>query len=72
MLKTTTELQSIIKVGGGVSVDGKSKTTTELQSLASIANVSGATLLVRNVGSKTTSELQNIARLAPGKVIFEL
>ena len=72
MPKTTTNLQSIVRLGGGINIDATNKTTTDLQSFARLANTSGATLVIRNADTKTTTNLQSIARLAPGKVIFEL
>jgi hypothetical protein len=72
MNKTTTDLQSIVRLGGGISIDASTKTTTDIQSLARLAKDSGASLIVRNAGAKTTTDLQSIARLAPGKVIFEI
>ncbi|MGZ4055568.1 MAG: hypothetical protein ACXVPU_17510 [Bacteroidia bacterium] len=72
MPKTVTELQSIVRLGGGISIDASIMTTISIQSLARLANDSGATIIVRNADVKTIVDLQSFARLAPGKVIFEL
>lgn len=72
MAKTISELKDIVRLGGGINVDGSSKTTSDLKDLARLANASNATIIVRNAATKTTSELKDIARLAPGKVTFEL
>lgn len=72
MTKLISDLQSIVRIGGGISIDASTKLSTDLQSLARLANTSGATLIFRNASSKLTSDLQSIARLAPGKVIFEV
>ena len=72
MSKTTTDLKTIIKFGGGISIDGNTKTTSELQSLAEIAKLNGATIIIRNAGNKTTTDLKSIASLAPKQIIFEI
>lgn len=72
MSKTTIDLQSIIRLGGGISIDASTKATTDIQSLARLASEFGTSLIVRNAGTKTTRDLQSIARVAPGKVLFEL
>ncbi|XRE44099.1 hypothetical protein ACIVBQ_002303 [Tenacibaculum discolor] len=72
MPKTTTDLQSLARLGGGISIDATTKTTTDLQSIARLINASNSTLILKNADQKTTTDLQSIARLAPGKVIFEV
>jgi hypothetical protein len=72
MSKTTTDLKDIVRLGGGISIDAVTKTTSDLKDLARLANIAGATLIIRNAGSKTTTDLKDIARLAPTKVIFEI
>lgn len=72
MPKTTAQIQSIIRLGGGISLDATNKTTSTLQSFARLANTNSEILIIRNADVKTVAELQSIARLAPGKVIFEL
>lgn len=72
MPKSTLDLQSIARAGGGISIDATSKSTLDLQSIARNAQESGATLIIRNADCKSTLDLQSIARSAPGKVIFEL
>lgn len=71
MSKSTTDLQSIVRLGGGISIDATNKSTTDLQSFARLAQVSGATIIIRNADVKSTTDLQSFARLAPGKIIFE-
>lgn len=71
MAKTTLELEGIISLGGGISLDASTKTTMDLKSIARLASNSGAFILLRNSGGKTMAELKEIAKLAPGKVIFE-
>ena len=70
MSKTTTDLQAIMRAGGGVSIPS-SKTTTDLQAIARAGAGTGATLIVRDAGRKTTTDLQAIGRANPGHVIFE-
>lgn len=65
-------MKAIVRIGGSVSVDASTKTTTDLKEIARLANVSDATLVVRNADTKTATDLKDIARLAPGKVIFEI
>jgi len=72
MPKTTTELKDIVRLGGGISIDATTKTPTELKDITRLANISGATIVIRNADTKTPTELKDIARLAPGKVIFEV
>lgn len=70
MSKTTTDLCSIMRAGGGVSVPSN-KTTTDLCSIARAGKSSGATLIVKNAGQKTTIDLCSIGRANPGNVIFD-
>lgn len=72
MPKSTTDVQSLIRLGGGISIDEATKSTTDLQSFARLAQASDATPIIRNAETKSTTDLQSLARLAPGKVIFEL
>lgn len=72
MEKTKTDLMSIVKLGGGISIDAKTENTSYLKDIAKLANSSGAIIYIRNAGSKNTSDLKDIAKLAPGKVIFEV
>lgn len=72
MPKSTTDLQSFVRLGGGISIDAATKSTADLQSFARLAQTSGATIIIRNADVKSTADLQSLARLAPGKVIFEL
>lgn len=70
MIKTTTDLKDIVRLGGSISVEASTKTTTDLKDIARTLNL-GATLTIRNASVKTTTDLKDIARLAPGNVIFE-
>jgi len=70
MSKSTTDLCSIMRAGGGVSLPS-TKSTTDLCSIARAGGGSGATLIVRNSGRKSTTDLCSIGRANPGHVIFE-
>lgn len=72
MPKSTIDIQSLIRLGGGISIDAATKSTTDLQSFARLAQVSGVALIIRNADTKSTTDLQSLARLAAGKIIFEL
>ena len=72
MPKTISDLQSFVRLGGGLNIDASSMTTSNIQSLARLANGSGVKLILRNADTKSVSDLQSFARLAPGNVIFEL
>ncbi|WP_336691098.1 MULTISPECIES: hypothetical protein [unclassified Chryseobacterium] len=71
MSKSTTDLKSMVRLGGGISIDASNYSTTDLQSFARLAQVSGATIIIRNADAKSTPDLQSLARLSPGKIIFE-
>jgi|GEM_PF-1516678 len=72
MPKSTTDIQTIIRLGGSISIDAATKSTTDLQSFARLINASGGTLILKNADTKSTTDLESLARLAPGKVIFEV
>lgn len=72
MAKTVLELSSIVRNGGGVSVDGRRFTTLELSSIARNAAGNNGRLVVRMADRFTPLELQSIARSGAGHVLFEL
>lgn len=69
---SSSEIQDIVRLGGGVSVDAALISTSDLQNIARLANNHSGLLIVRNATHKSSSDLKSIARHAPGKVIFEL
>jgi ABC-type branched-subunit amino acid transport system substrate-binding protein len=71
-MKTTIEIIEIVKDGGGVIIDGKSKTSIDLQQIASAAAKSGVTVIIKNGYTKTTAELIQIAKSGKGRIIFDL
>lgn len=71
MRKTSSELSSIARAGGGISVEAANYTASELSSIAR-ALTTGAQLIVRGASVKTSAELESIARAARGQVLFEL
>lgn len=70
MSKSTTDLCSIMRAGGSVSISS-AKSTADLCSIAKAGSSSGTTLIVKNAGSKSTTDLCSIGRANPGNVIFE-
>lgn len=70
MSKSTTDLCSIMRAGGGVTVSA-TKSTTDLCSIARAGKDSGAKLVVTGAGSKSTTDLCSIGRANPGNVLFE-
>ena len=72
MSKSTSDLKEIVRVGGGINIDGNSYAPMDLKEMARQANASGATIIIRNAINKSTADLKEIARAAPGKVVFEL
>ncbi|MES2398449.1 MAG: hypothetical protein V4573_00575 [Pseudomonadota bacterium] len=70
MSKSTTDLCSIARAGGGISISS-SKSTTDLCSIARAGNATNAALIIRNADQKSTTDLCSIARASAGNVTFE-
>ncbi|MDQ2177079.1 hypothetical protein [Marinifilum sp. D714] len=70
MPKKISELLSIVKAGGGISIDAESYRQSELINLVQ-NSYEKTTIIMRNSSPKRTSELEEIARKSFGKVIFE-
>ena len=68
---TTSQLQAIVSVGGGLSIDASKYTTTQLQSIVSVSK-ENSTIILNNCNRFTTSQLQAIASVSKGNVIFNL
>ena len=71
MAKSTSDLQSLLKLGGGVIIDAASKSSSDLKSMAKLSASTGGKLILRNASSKSLAELQSIAKIATDNVIFE-
>jgi DNA replication protein len=70
MKKSTSDLISIARAGGGLRLDAASNTTSDLISIARAIS-EGSRLIIYNSDSKTTSDLISIARAGGNKVVFE-
>jgi hypothetical protein len=71
MKKTIADLKEIISLGGGMNLDATLFTVSELKEFVKLAEVSGATISVKNTERLAIYDLKTIARLGGGKVIFE-
>ncbi len=71
MKKTIADLKEIIRLGGGMNLDANLFTVTELKDFVKLAEVSGATINIRNTEYLAVYDLKTLARLGGGKVIFE-
>lgn len=70
MSKSTIDLCSIMRAGGGVTVSSL-MSTIDLCSIARAGSDSGATLVVKDADRKSTIDLCSIGRANSGHVIFE-
>ncbi|MGA2484998.1 MAG: hypothetical protein ABSF49_03295 [Roseiarcus sp.] len=64
------ELVQIVANGGGLDLRVGFRSQQDLVQLAANARASGATIILRDVGTKATAELVQIAANAQGKVLF--
>ena len=71
MKKTISDLKEIIRLGGGMNLDATLFTVPELKDFVKLAEISGATICVKNTELLAVNDLKTIARLGGGKVIFE-
>jgi len=71
MKKTISDLKEIIRLGGGMNLDATLFTVPELKDFVKLAEISGASINVKNTECLSVYDLKNIARLGGGKVIFE-
>jgi hypothetical protein len=71
MKKTIADLKEIIRLGGGMNLDANVYTVSELKDFVKLAEVSGATINIRNTEYLAVYDLKILARLGGGKVIFE-
>ena len=71
MKKTITDLKEIISLGGGMNLDATLFTVPEFKDFVKLAEISGASINVKNTERLSANDLKNIARLGGGKVIFE-
>ena len=72
MPKSTSDLLSIISLGGGIIIDASTKSTSDIISLVKHAVLSETMIILKNADKKSTNDLLSIVKLAPGKVICEL
>jgi hypothetical protein len=70
MSRSITDLCSIMRAGGGVSVSSN-VSTTDLCSIARAGKDKGAKLVVKNADRISTTDLCSIGRANPGNVSFE-
>ena len=72
MLKISSDIEDILRLGGSISIDASKNISSNLLDFARLAKISGAMIILRNADKVITPTLKEIARLVPGKVIFEL
>ena len=66
------EVERIISLGGGVSIDASKYLPSNLERFAAFAATSGAIIILRNSDHLLPSTMERIAAFGKGKVIFEL
>lgn len=64
-------IERIISLGGGVSIDATKYLPNNLERFAAFASQSGATLIIRNCHNLFPVNLERIAAFGKGRVIFE-
>lgn len=70
-MKSTTDLCSIMRAGGGLKIDATQFSTADLCSIARAGRSKETTLIIFNAHSKSTTDLCSIGRASAGHVIFE-
>ena len=68
--RTTIDLCSIARAGGGIDIEVGTRTLDDLCSIARAASESGSRLYLRGLGNRTTPDLCSIARAGKGAVVF--
>ena len=71
MKKSISDLKEIIRLGGGMNLDANLFTVPELKDFVKLAEISGATINIKNTEYLAVYDLKTLARLGGGKVIFE-
>ena len=68
---TVLNLKDILELGGGINIDVNNFTVLNLKDFAEKAQISGATIIMRNTNKLTIQNLKDIAEKGAGKIIFE-
>ena len=66
------QIERIISLGGGVTIDASTYLTSQLERFAAFASQSGATVILSNCENILPSALERIAAFGKGRVIFKL